>query len=284
MTLHGITLTLIALFLSASAATAQERGIQALTRPRDNVTLSFVVQGRIAEVPVKAGQAVKKGQLLVRLDDAAERLKAAQLRSSAEDLTRVKAAEAQLAQKRVDLDRTEELFKKQVASKFEYEHARLDVTIGELSLSLAKVEHDQDILKYQEAQAQLDRMSIVSPVDGQVEDVIGQVGQSVDLQAKIMTLVVIDPLWADAPVPVDQAAAIKLGDAAKVDFGAGRVVESKVIYVAAVADAASQTRTIRVEIPNAQSRGGGDHVTVSFAAAAASATTQPAAAAQGNIN
>ncbi|MCE5278438.1 MAG: efflux RND transporter periplasmic adaptor subunit [Planctomycetaceae bacterium] len=281
MTLHKLALTLIALCTaSASAALAQEGGIKALTRPRDNVTLAFVVPGRIAEIPVKAGQPVRKGQLLARLDDSAERLKTAQLKAAAEDQTRVKAAEAQLAQKRVDLERTEGLFKKQVASKYEYEHARLEVTIGELSLALARHEQELNVLKHQEAQAQLERMAIVSPVDGQVEDVIGQVGQSVDLQAKIMTLVVIDPLWADAPVPVEQAAAIKLGDAAKVDFGAGRVIEAKVVYVAAMADAASQTRTIRVEIPNAQSRGGGDHVTVRFtmSTAAASATTRPSAA------
>ncbi|MEN6663044.1 MAG: efflux RND transporter periplasmic adaptor subunit [Phycisphaerae bacterium] len=205
----------------------------------------------------------------MRLDDQAERLKLEQMKVQAEDTTRVKAADAQLAQKRVDLARITDLFAKKVASQFEFDSAKLDVTIAELSLALAKLEHDQDILKYQEAKSQIDRMSITSPIDGQVEDVIAQVGQSVDIQAKIITVVAIDPLWADAPVPVDQAANLKLGEAVKVDFGNGRVVDSKIIFIAAVADAASQTRTIRIEIPNKETKGGGDHVMINFGTAVA---------------
>ncbi|MCE5327226.1 MAG: efflux RND transporter periplasmic adaptor subunit [Planctomycetaceae bacterium] len=71
--------------------------------------------------------------------------------------------------------------------------------------------------------------------------------------------------------PVDQAANLEPGAAAKVDFGNGRVVDSKIIFIAAVADAASQTRTIRIEIPNREPKGGGDHVMITFATAVAKA-------------
>ena len=77
--------------------------LQGITAPIADITLSFVVPGRVSDVLVKEGSTVEKDQLLIRLYDEPERIQSQQLKMLSEDRTKIHAAEAELAQKMVDL-------------------------------------------------------------------------------------------------------------------------------------------------------------------------------------
>jgi RND family efflux transporter MFP subunit len=261
----------LAALVPACSLWAQEK-IEAITKPSGDVTLGFNRPGKIAQVLVKEGDDVKKSQELIRLDDKAEVVQLEQLKAQADDDTRVKAAVAQLAQKRVDLKQTEEALKAGAATPLEVDHAKLDVTIAELSLDLAKFERSQDGLKYREAAVQVERMHLSSPIDGKVEKLLLHEGEAADAQtnqAKIVQVVCVDPLWIEAPVPLPIARLLKKGvSTAMVEFpsdqGPALQVPGKITHIAAVADSASGTLTVRLEAPNATSRPAGEHVYVTF--------------------
>jgi len=256
------------------AAAACGEAITPHTQPSEDVTLAFTRAGRVLKVLVKPGDVVKAGQLLVQLDDAAERARLEQLKIQAEDTTRIRAAEAQLAQRKVDLAKLEWAFKRGAATDMEVERARLDVRIAELSLELAQVQHKQDRLQYEQAKIELERMRLVSPISGRVEQVVVEPGESADALQNVIRVVNIDPLWVDVPASVAEVRRLKLsvGDPAEVTFLTGEAgrpgptVVGKVIYIAAVADAASNTQTVRVEVPNKALRPAGEHVKVRFKA------------------
>ncbi|MCD6303978.1 MAG: efflux RND transporter periplasmic adaptor subunit [Planctomycetes bacterium] len=277
----------LAVLLVGFPAAGQEK-IEAITRPSEDRVLSFVRAGRIAEVLVREGDHVKKGDELVRQDDEAERAQIAQLEAQARDDTRVKAAAAQLAQRRVELKQKEWARQQGAATELEVEQARLDVTISELSLKLTEFEHAQDGRKLKEALVQLDRMRLRSPIDGVVEQVMVDPGESADALEKVIRVVKIDPLWIDVPVPLERARKLdKRKDAAEVEFP-GETGEplrrtGRIIHIAAVADAASETLTVRVEVDNPSGRQAGERVYVSFvplrppgASSGASAAASPA--------
>jgi multidrug efflux system membrane fusion protein len=261
----AVVLNCAVVFAAATPPAAADVTADAVTAPSKDVTLSFVRPGKIAEVLVKEGETVKAGQLLVRLDDAAERAQLAQLKAQADDDTRVKAAEAQLQQKVVDLKKIEAAEKRGAATEIEVEHARLDVTIGRLSVDLAKFQKAQDRLKYEEARLQLERMQLKSPVAGTVERIVVEAGESVDALQQVMRIVDIDPLHVVVPVPRKAARRITKGDAADVAFEGERASRrGRVEFVAQVADAASETLMVRVVVPNGQKRPAGERVRVSF--------------------
>jgi len=251
---------------AAGVASAAEPGIEAITRPSADLTLAFVRPGRIAEMPVKEGDAVKPGDLLVRLDDEAERLQCEELKAQADDLVRIQAAEAQWAQKKEDLKKLEWAGKEGAATEWEIAHARLEVTIGDLSVQLARFNQQQDRKKYEEAAVQLNRMRLASPIAGKVEQIFLKPGESAEALAKVIRVVKTDLLWIDVPVPLAPARALKVGGAAQVAYPGceDKPVEGKIIFVAAVADAASETLTVRVEAPNPSSRPAGERVRVQF--------------------
>lgn len=281
----GLTGIVSCVLLTATPTVARSDGpngngqVEAITRPSRDGTLSFVQPGEIAKVLVKVGDTVKAGQLLVQLDDAVEQAQLKQLKAEAEDVTRVAAAEAQLAQKKLDLQKVEMAAAGNAATKMEVEHGKLEVLIGELSLNLAKHNLRQANRQYEQTKLQLDRMKMTSPIDGKVEVVFIEEGESVDQLEDVIRVVQIDPLWIDAPVPLEQARALRIGDTAKVIFPGNVEGSGKVVHIASIADAASETLYVRIETPNTTGRPAGEHVRVQFIPSAQK-TVAPAATPQ----
>lgn len=252
--------------LTTLKAASSDVQIRAITNPSADITLSFVQPGCIAKVYFKEGDSVKAAQVLVQQDDAVEQIQLAQLEAASEDTTQIQASEASLAQKRVDLKKLEKAAALNAATELEVEHAKLNVKIAELSLQLAKFEHEQAKRKYNEVRVQVEKMRLKSPIDGRIEKIHVETGESINALADVVRVVQIDPLWIDVPVPLANATALHYGKTAKVGFpDPNRVsLEGRIIYVAAVADAASSTLRVRIEAPNKSKRPAGEHVEVIF--------------------
>ena len=247
---------------------SSDMGIAAITNPSADVTLSFVQPGRIAKVHFKEGDTVKAGQVLVLQDDAVERARLAQLEADSQNTTNIKAGEASLAQKQVDLKKLEKAAALNAATGLEVEHAKLEVTIAELSVKLAVFELEQAQRKYDEAKLQIDNMSLKSPIDGSIEKIDVETGESINALESVVRVVQIDPLWIDVPVPLAETTNLRCGNTAQVEFTSpGKMsVKGTVAFIGAVADAASGTLRVRIEVPNKSNRPAGEHVRVVFPA------------------
>jgi membrane fusion protein (multidrug efflux system) len=248
--------------------------LPAITRPSKEVSLSFEVSGTVAEVLVKDGDRVSPGDVLVKLDDTVQRIKAKNLKADAENDTSIKAAAARLAQSEVELKRLQDLARKNVATEWELEQAKLDKIIRELSLELAKLELDKARIAYEQHLATLDLMSLESGIDGVIETVDVEIGEAVDGLQPVVQIVKLDPLWIEVPVPIDQARSLQLRQQALAHVSDGTVLRGQIIHKSAVADAASATLTVRVQVANPQLRPAGEHVTVNFQTSLAPAPTQ----------
>jgi len=243
-------------------------GIAAITNPSADRILSYVQPGRIAKVHFKEGDAVKAGAVLVQQDDAVERARLAQLEAESQNTINIKAGEASLAQKQVDLKKLEKAAALNAATDLEVEHAKLDVTIAELSLQVAVFEHEQAQRKYDEAKLQIDNMSLKSPIDGSIEKIDVETGESINVLESVVRVVQIDPLWIDVPVPLAETTNLMCGNTAQVEFTSpGKMsVKGTIAFIGAVADAASGTLRVRIEVPNKSNRPAGEYVRVVFPA------------------
>jgi RND family efflux transporter MFP subunit len=255
---------IICVVLIVPADAAVENDITAITKPSADVTLSFVQAGQIARINFREGDSVKVGDVLVQQDDSVERARLAQLEAESEDQTQIQASEAKLDQARVDLERRQNNPKAVTSSELEY--AKLNLRIAELSLRLAVFQNKQAQRKYEEARLQIDRMSLKSPIDGRIEKIDIETGESVNALDDVVQVVRVDPLWIDVPVPLDQTTNLRYGNPAKVQFrdDPKTTVDGTVIFIAAVADAGSDTLRVKIQIPNKSNRPAGEHVIVTF--------------------
>jgi multidrug efflux pump subunit AcrA (membrane-fusion protein) len=152
-------------------------------------------------------------------------------------------AVVELAQTNVDLKRFEEAKKKGAATEWEIEHTRL--------------KHDQ-------LKIEVELMRLVSPMDGRVEEVAIDPGEAAQPLTPVIRVVKTDPLWIDVPVPLGQARGLRPKMPARVSFPGKQQAVGHIVHVSAVADAASGTLRVRVEVPNPSRRPAGEQVTVSF--------------------
>jgi len=243
-----------------------ESGIAAITVPSADITLSFVQPGRISESNIKEGESVKAGQVLVQQYDAVERARLAQLEADSQNTINIEAGEASLAQKQVDLKKLEKAAALNAATSLEVEHAKLEVKIADLSVKLAVFELEQARRKYEEAKIQIDNMSLKCPIDGIIERVEVESGESVNAFDDVVRVVQVDPLWIDAPIPFEKARNLEYRDKIQIIFpeSSNTSVEGTIVFIAAVADAASGTLRVRIEVPNKSNRPAGEQVRVAF--------------------
>lgn len=246
-----------------SAASAAEDMV-ALTAPSADIVMSFTVAGRVKNVPVKEGLAVKAGDLLIELNAEALEARLKQLTLEAENQAEVMASAAEMLQKRQDLIKLERAFKKGAATKIELEHARLDVDISEFRLQAARQALEVAVYKKKEAEAEIREYRLLSPVNGLVEKIEVEVGESAKTSEDAVRVVALNPLWVETDAPLARFGDLSPGREVKVIFPDGWETGGRLVFRGAVADSASETVRVRLEVDNPQGRQAGERVLLSI--------------------
>ncbi len=138
-------------------------------------TIGSKLLARVTEVNLKAGQKVKAGDVLLRLDDADLRAKLRQAKAA------VASAEAARAQAALDEDRYGQLVKSHAVSQQDYDKALTALHSTEADLQRVRE-------TVNEVQATLDWATVRSPIDGTVIDKKVDTGDMVTPGQMLVTL------------------------------------------------------------------------------------------------
>lgn len=271
-------------------------------KPRNYINIGANTQGPapITAILVKEGDRVKRGQVLARLasvqPSADLRAQQASLNSALADSAAAEAAQkssadniavaeaqvdhdrADLAQKKVDLKRSEDLFKSKLISSQDYESRKALVDLGEATLaaserrvSQAKSQQAQSSAQLASAQKKiaqsqamvsrtadvLSQYEAVAPLDGVITNLPVRVGETVvpgiqnSAASTIMTIADMSIITAEVHVDETDIVSVKLDQSAEVNIDAipnktfkGRVIEiGDTALVRSTGVAASQSTT-----------------------------------------
>jgi len=170
------------------------------TKPSEDVALDFSAPGLIAEVVVKEGDAVKKGQVLAKQDVSVEAANKAMYEIEANSAVEEEYARKDLELKKVKFQKTESLFKQKNATYLEVEEARLEVERADASVKLATQKRQVSAAQAATEQAKIDLKQIKAPFDGVVSKLDTHVGEVANSQADRAAIRVVknNPLWVDA--------------------------------------------------------------------------------------
>jgi RND family efflux transporter MFP subunit len=234
---------------------AEFGGDKHITRPSLDATMGFSLATRVTAVIVKVGQSVKAGDLMARGEDAEEAVFVKLQKLRAETDLPVQKAQKAAALAKVEYEALLDAQKKSAGSPLEVDRAKLTWEGAVIDLDTAKISQAQEVLQVERYQARVDKLQLKAPFDGQVDSISADVGQSVSETDKVIRVVNIDPLRIDVPAPTARTLeqGLKVGDPAWVLMdlpGEARVHVGKIVGLSAVADSASATRTVRVELPN----------------------------------
>ena len=225
---------------------------EALVEAVQQATVGSQVAGRILEVKVDAGQAVRKGDLLMRID-AREAAEAA------------RAAEAQYANAKVNYERTKSL----VAQKF----------MSAAALDKAKADFDAAAANRSAAGASQSHASIVAPMSGIVARRHAELGDMAMPGVPLLTIYQPGSLRVTASVPQYRLHDMRGVKTAQVEFPElKKWVDAQAVQVLPTADAATHTSQVRVTLPTLPEATPGMFARVHFVTGQAEKLTVPAAA------
>ena len=166
--------------------------LQGTVKTDQNLMLTAEFLGKVKAIYVKEGQSVKKGDLLLSIDDGGLSQNVALLKTQLE-----LAKTIYLRQKR--------LWDQNIGAEIEYLQAK------------AAYESQQN--SYEQLKKQLDKSSLYAPFSGRIDDVVAEVGQLVSPgMSPLLRLVNLQSMYVDVDVPERYYTSIDKGTAATVEI------------------------------------------------------------------
>lgn len=246
--------------------------------------------GKVVAVGVDIGSAVRRGQMLVKLDDAELNLRVQQAATQVDQakaavrqaeekiglkpgqafdpnrVAEVAAANVALDLAEKELRRAERLIESGDVSRsfFDEKRARRDQLREQRDVALAQARQNYaavDVARTNVANAQsqlalarknLSYALIVSPIDGFVAERTADVGEYVSPQQKVATIVRTNPLRIRMDIPEQAIPEVKVGQSVSVTTSAwpDRNFAGRVARLAPSVSAESRTLTVEAEVDN----------------------------------
>ena len=221
-----------ALTIKVSVENAEKRNIiETITangkiQPEREVKISPEVSGEIVDLTIKEGDPVKKGQLLLRIKPdtyISQRDRSMAAISSAR--ARLAQTEAQFIQAELAYKRSNQLFEEQTISKSDFEQAQASYSVAKAEVDAARFTVVSAEASLKEAEENLLKTSIYSPMSGTVSMLLVELGERVagtNLMAGTELLRVADLSRMEAQVEVNENDIVKvhLGDTAVINVDA----------------------------------------------------------------
>jgi len=195
-------------------------------QPVLQVKISAEVSGEIIDLPVKEGQAVKKGDLLVKIKP--EFYIAATNQANASYLSALAGktmAEATLRKAEAELKRNQGLFRQKLVSDsaFDEVQAAYDVAKAQLESAVDQVQVAKATVD--SALESLDKTTIVAPLDGTVSKLNSRLGERVlgtvqNLGTEIMTIADLNEMETRVDIGENDVVKIAPGQKARLEVDA----------------------------------------------------------------
>ena len=236
------------------SAAGNAAGFECLIEAAQVVEIRSAVDGVIAAVHVQRGDAVRKGQVMVELSSAAERLAvdAARYRSTMNG--QISSARNRVEYATKKLARATDLHEQNFTSAQARDEAEAERKLAESELLAAIENSELAKIDYRRAVEQLALRTMTSPFNGVVVDRMlnpGDLAEPGSGRKPVLKVAQIDPLRVDIVLPGSAFGQLKPGmKAVVVPQGSAQRYTASVKLVDKLIDAASSTFVARIELAN----------------------------------
>lgn len=199
--------------------------LQGAVESDDNILLSAEMPGKITKVYVKEGQKVKKGQLLVSIDDQI-------INSNIEEV-------------KTGLEMADFMYKKQLKLN--------EQGLGtEIELENAKSQKKSLEAKLKTLYAQKGKSNIRAPFSGVIDEVFVTAGEMASPQFPLLRIVNNNHIKITASVSENHLATVKIGTPVDVVFPNlnDTIIQSKVTYIGNYIDPVNRTFRVHIALNN----------------------------------
>jgi RND family efflux transporter MFP subunit len=242
------------------------------------VILGMKVAGRISELPVDLGSAVRKGDVIARLDTTDFQLRMRQSEAALqqarvrlglspngteedvnlEQLAPVRQARAQMDGAKARLDRAQQLAQSGLLAKSDLDatSSAYKVTEAQYADSLDEARNRQGVLAQRKSEMEIARQQLAdsilyAPIDGMIRARSANVGQYIASGAPIATVVQMSPLRLRTEVPERESVSLRAGMPVRLTVeGSDGVHQGRIARLSPSFDEINRTLLVETEVAN----------------------------------
>jgi multidrug efflux system membrane fusion protein len=218
-------------------AMAIEASLRGRTRAKSVVSVIPETAGRITEVHVQKGQQVNVGDRLCTIDRG--------VRGGS-----VEQSEAALAQAQAGLEQAQQQYDTNAQLRAEGLAPANSAAQFEAQLKSAQAAVAAAQVALEQARQEWGRTDVVATIAGVIQDPLATVGSMAGPQTACATIVELDPMLFVGSIPEARIGLARTGLQATVTTITGQAVNGTVSFIAAVADAATRSFPVEIELPN----------------------------------
>lgn len=228
--------------IAAPTQVADTSTYVASIQSRDSMVISPLVGGIIRAIPVKSGDEVAAGAVLVEIDATLQQ-------AQVENLVNQRAAlTATLSFDQTQMKRTEALYEEKIGTLQDFQQAQS-------TYNSAKAQADSLDAQIRQAQTSLGYFKVTAPRAGTVGDIPVKVGDEVTTATQLTTLDSPSGLEVYVQVPIEQTAKLRPGLPVEVLGGGGAVVaRTQLFFVSPQVDYTTQTILAKAAVPAGAAR------------------------------
>ncbi len=207
--------------------------------PITKVNISSNVSGKIIKIFVKEGQKVKEGELLVQIDTAFYKAKVEEAMASYKSsVANVEVAKANFEKTKIKFENIKTLFEKKLCSEEEFLNTKTEFVIQSANYKSAKAAMDRAEAYLKQAQEDLNKTKIYSPLNGIVTRINSKEGEVIlgtatNMGTIIMEISDMNKIQVVMEIDETEINKIKVGQPATIELDAipGKYFTGKVSEV-----------------------------------------------------
>lgn len=195
-------------------------------QPEVEVKLSSEVSGEIIELPIKEGQSVEKGDLLVKINPDIYQSNLQRMEAGLQNMrANYNQAQANLKQAEADYNRNKTLFEKGVISQAEWDAVVSNYEIAQASKESAYYNMQSSAASVTEARDNLSRTTIYAPMSGTISRLDAELGERVVgtqqmAGTEILRVANLSNMEVEVDVNENDIVKVEVGDSTNVEVDA----------------------------------------------------------------
>lgn len=209
-------------------------------QPETKVDISAEISGEITDLPVKEGQEVSKGDLVVRIKADIYNQRMNQQRASINYAqSQVEVSENNVKKTELEFQRIQQLYNSGLVSQSDLDNSRIAYEVAKSQLKSSNANVRQNVAVLRESGENLSKATIRAPMSGTVTALNNEVGEKVlgtqqMAGTTIMTISDLSVMNAEIEVSETDIVNVKIGDKADITVDAipDRVIQGEVFEIA----------------------------------------------------
>ncbi len=195
-------------------------------QPEKEVKISSDVSGEIIELPIKEGQMVKKGDLLVKINPDLYQSGLKRARAAVQNArANMAQAKSRLLSSEQDFNRSKKLYQKGIVSKSDFDKAETNYKVAKSTYAAAGFSVQSALANLSEANDNLARTTIYAPISGTVSALNVELGERVVgtkqmTGTEIMRIANLNNMEAVVDINENDIVKIKVNDSAIIEVDA----------------------------------------------------------------